>query len=104
GSATVHATRPDLRTAGGGDLTAQRAHWVSRGLLLWDVGLPLPGARYALHHAADAGLRLADGALGGGASLPLTVDPDGPDAGVIARFPHLAGLTALRLDPSAYDV
>ena len=104
GSATVHPTRPDLRTAGGGDLTAQRAHWVSRGLLLWDVGLPLPGARYALHHAVDAGLRLADGAVTGGASLPLTVDPNGPDAGVIARFPHLAGLTALRLDPSAYDV
>jgi pullulanase len=104
GSATVFGERPDLRALGGGDLTAQRAHWVARDLLLWDVGLPLAGAVYTLHHAEAADLALADGAITGGAALRLTVDPDGAPAAVLARFPHLAGTTALRLDPSAYDV
>jgi pullulanase len=104
GSATVFAERPDLRALGGGDLAAQRAHWVARDLLLWDVGLPLPGAVYALHHAEASDLALSEGAVTGGASLRLTVDPDGPPATVLARFPHLAGTTALRIDPSAFDV
>jgi pullulanase len=104
GSATVFPERPDLRTLGGGDLAAQRAHWVARDLLLWDVGLPLPGAVYTLHHAEASDLALADGAVTGGASLRLRVDPDGAPAAVLARFPHLAGTTALRLDPSALDV
>ncbi|MFO8150778.1 MAG: pullulanase-type alpha-1,6-glucosidase [Trueperaceae bacterium] len=103
GSATVFGERPDLRDVGGGDLSAQRAHWVARDLILWDVGLPLAGASYALHHADDAGLTIADGAVSGGAALPLAVDPEGPPADVIARFPHLAGLTALRLDPATTD-
>ena len=103
GNATVFGERPDLRAIGGGDLGAQRAHWVARDLVLWDAGLPLPGAVYALHHAADAGLTLADGALTGGGSVALTVDPDGPPAAVLARFPHLAGSTALRVEPSALD-
>ena len=104
GSATVFAERPDLRAVGGGDLSAQRAHWVARDLVLWDVGLPLAGASYALHHAAEADLALVDGDIAGGARVPLTVDLEGPPAAVVARFPHLAGMTALRLDPTALDV
>jgi len=104
GSATVFGERPDLRDVGGGDLAAQRAHWVARDLILWDVGLPLPGARYALHHAEDAGLAIADGAVTGGAALPLEIDAGGPPADVVLRFPHLAGLTALRLDVGAADL
>ncbi len=101
GSATVFAEQPDLRRAGGGDLRASRAHWVGADLILWDVGVPLPGARYRLHHAEAGGLVLADGAIGGGAALGLTIDPDGAPADVLARFPHLAGLTALRLPADA---
>ncbi len=104
GSSRVFGERPDLRSAGGGDLSAQRAHWVTRDLILWDVGLPLPGASYALHHAERAGLAITDGVLTGGATVRLTVDLEGPPAGVIARFPHLSGLTALRLDPQATGV
>jgi len=99
GSATVFGERPDLRDVGGGDLAAQRAHWVTRDMILWDVGLPLPGASYALSFSEQADLAIVDGALTGGGAVPLTVDLEGPPAEVIARFPHLSGLTALRLDP-----
>ncbi len=101
GSAMVFSDRPDLRQAGGGDLRARRAHWVSADLIVWDVGVPLPDTRYRLHHAETGGLVLEDGALVGGAAVGLAVDPDGVPADVLARFPHLAGQTALRLHPDA---
>ncbi|MDF1522024.1 MAG: pullulanase-type alpha-1,6-glucosidase, partial [Trueperaceae bacterium] len=101
GNTTVFGERPDLRVAGGGDLRARRAYWVARDLILWDVGVPLAGSRYRLHHADAGGLALDEGRVVGGAALPLAIDPDGPPAEVLARFPHLAGLTALRLPPDA---
>ena len=104
GSATVYTTRPDLARVGGGDLRAARAHWVSRDLLLWDTGVPLPEETYALHVAPDAGLELADGTLVGGETFALTVDEAGVPAEVVATFPHLAGLTALRLPAEALDM
>src|SRR5690606_2666998 len=74
GSATLYTQRPDLAGVGGGDLRAARAHWVSRDLLLWDTGVPLPDESYALHFAPDGALELAGGAITGGEVLELTVD------------------------------
>ena len=91
GSTTVFGARPDVRAAGGGDLRARRAHWVARDLILWDVGVPLAGATYRLHHADAGGLAIEDGAVTGGAAVGLALEPDGPSAEVLARFPHLAG-------------
>lgn len=103
GSATVHPSRPDLRAVGGGDLSAQRAHWVARDLILWDVGLPISGAIYRLHHSPDAQLALREGAVAGGEAIELTLLPQGPPAAVLAKFPHLAGLSALSLHPLALE-
>lgn len=101
GSTTLYTERPDLASVGGGDLRAARAHWVSRDLLLWDTGVPLPDESYALHVAPDADLELADGSINGGSSYALAVDTAGVPEDVLARFPHLAGLTALRLPEEA---
>ncbi|MBA2667334.1 MAG: pullulanase-type alpha-1,6-glucosidase, partial [Trueperaceae bacterium] len=107
GSATIHVQRPDVRASGGGDLRSARAHWVRTDLILWDTGLELDGSRFTLHGDADGALELADGEIGGGSStvsLPLSVDPDGVPADVVRQFPHLAGLTALRLPAEGADV
>ncbi len=101
GNTTVFGARPDLRAAGGGDLRARRAHWVAHDLILWDVGVPLAGATYRLHHAETGGLTLSDGAVAGGAAVGLTLEADGPTADALARFPHLAGMTALRVPADA---
>ena len=101
GSTTLYTERPDLASVGGGDLRAARAHWVTRDLLLWDTGVPLPDESYALHAAPDADLELADGSLNGGSRYALTVDTAGVPEDVLTRFPHLTGLTALRLPEEA---
>ncbi|GIG35283.1 alpha-1,6-glucosidase [Cellulomonas pakistanensis] len=86
----------------------QRAHWVRADLLAWPADL-LGGAdpaelTWALHHAPDGGLGVTDGAVTGPAGageVPLTRDPAGLPADVLADFPALAGSVALRLDPGA---
>ncbi len=78
------------------DLAAARAHWVSRDTILW--GVPVrAGVRFALHHSPRGGLRLGPRGVAGGPSTPLTLV--GPPAEDLRRqFPHLARLTAFRLE------
>jgi pullulanase-type alpha-1,6-glucosidase len=86
----------------------QRAHWVRTGLLAWPRDL-LGGAdpadlTWALHHAAQGGIGVTDGDVTGPAGtgeVPLSRDPAGLPADVLADFPALAGAVALRLDPAA---
>src|SRR6478735_6219134 len=48
----------------------QGAHWLRSGVIAWQ---PPAGAQtYRLHYAPEGGLRMADGAIAGGSSLPLT--------------------------------
>src|SRR5690554_5858516 len=101
GSAQLFGQRPDLAGSGGGDLRSARAHWLAPDLLAWRTGVALPGDEYRLHHAAEGGLRLEDGALTGSEVFTLTVDEDGLPADALTKFPHLAGYTALRLEPDA---
>jgi pullulanase-type alpha-1,6-glucosidase len=77
----------------------QGAHWLRTGLVAWR---PPAGAQtFRLHYAPDGGLRTEDGAIAGGSSLPLTLDPAGLPADVRAQFPHLSAYAALRLSPEA---
>ena len=69
------------------------AHWLRAGLIAWR---PPAGAQtYRLHYAAEGGLNIENGAIAGGASVPLTLDPAGLPAAVRAQFPHLASWSAL---------
>ena len=82
-----------------GNLKQQQAYWVTADTIAWAVP-PSPAARYQLHVAVEGGLTLDAGGVSGGQTLDLTVDPAGLSEAVTARFPHLAGLTALKLDPA----
>ncbi len=83
--------RPLAATAG--------AHWLRTGVIGWRA--PAGAQSYRLHYAAEGGLAVEDGAIVGGSSVPLTVDPAGLPADVRAQFPHLAAYTALRLGAAA---
>lgn len=101
----IDVANPPLPGAG-----TQSAHWVRDDLLAWPRDL-LAGAdpadlTWALHHAPDGGLAVTAGAVvtpPGGGDVPLTRDPAGLPADVLADFPALADAVALRLDPADAD-
>ena len=85
------------------DLTAAKAHWLTPGLLAWPADAVPAGAELALldwrlHWSPDGGLALDAEAVTGGESAPLTYDPAGLPAEVVADHPELADYLALRLD------
>ncbi len=96
GKNELAASPPDVSALAFGDLSRQRAHWVDRTTLLWDVPAT-PGAVFRLHHSPDAALKLTKQGLAGGESAPLTPDPAGVSTALRARFPYLAGSTVLKL-------
>ncbi len=99
GSAELADAPPDVSALAFGDLSKQRAHWVDRATLLWNVPATA-GAEFRLHHSPDASLRLTKQGLAGGESVVLTPDPAGMGADLRARFPYLSGYTVLKLAPA----
>jgi pullulanase-type alpha-1,6-glucosidase len=82
-----------------GNLNQEKAYWLAEDLLAWDAAGP--DDTYTLHYAATGGLGLdEDGVTGADGMLALAYDPAGIPAGVAAKFPHLAGYDALRIDPA----
>src|SRR3546814_10386514 len=66
-------------------------------ILAWNPADLPAGARVFLHADADAGLRLMPNGVEGGEAIELSRDDAGlPDA-LRAAYPHLQGLSALRL-------
>jgi pullulanase-type alpha-1,6-glucosidase len=79
------------------DLSAQRAQWLERDLLAWNLPAQRRGWTYRLHWAPEGGLAVDAEAVTGGSSLPLSLDEAGLPADVAAEYPHLAAYEALRL-------
>jgi pullulanase-type alpha-1,6-glucosidase len=77
------------------------AHWLRRGVIAWDLPDEREGFSYRLHWAPRGGLTAEDGAISGGSSFPLALDPAGLPAGAREQFPHLAAYEALRLPRAA---
>jgi pullulanase-type alpha-1,6-glucosidase len=77
------------------NLRQQRAQWLTRGLIAWD--LPGDSANWAfrLHHSPVGGLVAGADGITGGASIPLT--PQGLPDELKQRYPHLANYDALRV-------
>jgi len=98
---STHRLQVSTRSAGSApDLTKARAQWLRRDLVAWDVPDP-ESRRYRLHWSQDGDLGVDAEAVTGGSSVPLTFDPAGIPADVLADFPHLAGYEAFRLDRTA---
>ncbi|HEU4511915.1 MAG TPA: pullulanase-type alpha-1,6-glucosidase [Nocardioidaceae bacterium] len=95
GSHVLSVTTRTARTTP--DLTVAKAHWVRTALIAWNVDQPA-AKDYRLHWSPDGGLVADEEAVAGGDSLPLTHDPAGLPADVLADFPHLEGYEAFRLD------
>ncbi|MEO5852998.1 MAG: pullulanase-type alpha-1,6-glucosidase [Nocardioides sp.] len=92
-----HVLTVSTRSAGATpDLTQQKAQWLRRGLVAWDVP-DADARRYRLHWSGAGDLAVDAESLTGGSSVPLTFDPDGLPSDVLADFPHLAGYEAFRL-------
>lgn len=74
-----------------------RATWVTPDLVAWDVVDEVAAQlTYRLHYGPAGSLAL-DAETLGGASLPLSRDPAGLPATVVARHPALVGTDALTL-------
>lgn len=93
---TIEVTDPPLPGLG-----QQQAHWVDAATIAWPadlVGDADPAdLTWRMHHAPDASLEVADGAVEGGEATELTVQAGGLTDEQLARFPQLAGYVALTL-------
>jgi len=92
-----HVLTVTTRAAGATpDLTKAKAQWVRKGLIAWDV--PDAASRsYRLHWSPAGDLDVDAEAVTGGSSVPLTYDPAGLPADVLADFPQLKDYEAFRL-------
>ena len=98
---STHRLQISTRTAGQApDLGQARAQWLRRDLIAWDVP-DAASRRYRLHWSTAGDLAVDAEAVTGGSSVPLSLDPAGLPADVLADFPHLAGYEAFRLDRTA---
>jgi pullulanase/glycogen debranching enzyme len=96
GDCTIHASPPPVSY---GNLANASAHWLSADTLAWP-GTSASGS-YKLFYAANGGLGSSpEGVTGADGSMDLAISGElSPE--LKAKYPHLAGLTALKL--SALD-
>ncbi len=92
---TVTTARPGAQP----DLSQQKAYWVSKDLIAYPAGGVPEQRRWRLHWSPTGDLAVDADDIGG-RSAGLIYDPRGLPADVLAKFPQLAGYTALRLDKS----
>lgn len=92
GDCTIHASPPPVSY---GNLANASAHWLSADTLAWP-GTSASGS-YKLFYAANGGLGSApEGVTGADGSMDLAIGGElSPE--LKAKYPHLAGLTALKL-------
>jgi pullulanase-type alpha-1,6-glucosidase len=93
-----HYVLPILAAAGPnpGNINEQRAYWVSQDTIAWAAAEGADNT-YTLNYAPDGGLEATDAGVTGGTAIPLNLDPAGLPAAVVEKFPHLAGLPALKI-------
>ncbi len=83
---------------GAGDITQQRAYWLSEETIGWQASaVPADIAEYRLYYDANAGITLGQAGISGGSYITLTLDPGGLSGDIVAKFPHLTGLPALAI-------
>ncbi len=92
GDCKVYSSTPPISF---GNLSLAAAQWLNGGTIVWP-GMPATGS-YKLFYAANGGLGSSpDGVTGADGSMDLTIG-GALSADLQARYPHLAGSTALTL-------
>ena len=86
-----------------GNLFFARAYWVLEDTLAWAISR-IPGAEYRLYYSPTAALELTAEGITGGDYINLTADRAGLPDEVVAKFPHLADFTALKISPDDLDL
>ena len=84
-------------TTARGDLTKARAHWLTRDTIAWPVAGGAANT-YRLYFDGAGALRLNESGIVGGDSIQLSFDPNGLAPALRAKFPHLTGFAALKLN------
>ena len=86
-----------------GNLTKQRAVWVNRETLLWDVAGD-SGWTYTLYYSPDATLELTGDGVNNGIEVPLNYVSDRPGIELLREYVHLRNYSVFAVnetDPSA---
>ena len=71
-----------------GNLTKQRAIWISKDTLLWKISGG-SGLKYALVYSPNAALELSPEGINNGSEIPLTFVSDKPGVDILRSYPHL---------------
>src|SRR6266540_3483152 len=79
-----------------GNLTKQRAVWISKETLLWKIsgGSSLT---YAIIYSPDAALELSPEGIKNGSEIPLTFVSDKPDVDILRKYPHLRDYAVFKI-------
>ncbi|MBN2303291.1 MAG: pullulanase-type alpha-1,6-glucosidase [Anaerolineae bacterium] len=84
-----------------GDITKAKAYWVAADTIAWDIEPEV--AVYRLHYDPDGAMAFEEGALVGGESIRLRFELDGLSEDILAKFPHMEGLTAFKIKEEDLD-
>jgi pullulanase len=79
-----------------GSLAKQKAIWVNKDTLMWDV-VGSPRYSYALYYSPDATMELTANGISGGVEILLAYSSSGPGGDVFEMHPYLAGFSAFKI-------
>jgi pullulanase len=79
-----------------GDISIRSAYWVTRDSIAWDVD-PSEAASFSLYYSINDHMSLDNTGVTAENEIPLTLDPNGLNESITAKFPHLTGFTALKI-------
>ncbi|HUS95088.1 MAG TPA: pullulanase-type alpha-1,6-glucosidase [Patescibacteria group bacterium] len=79
-----------------GDISNRSAYWVSRETIAWDVD-SYGATNFSLYYSISDPISLDNTGVTAENEIPLTLDPNGLDEAVTAKFPHLTGFAALKI-------
>src|SRR5215207_6119181 len=79
-----------------GNLTKQRAVWVNRDTLLWQIS-GASSLTYALVYSPEAALELSPEGIQNGSEIPLRFVSDTPEVDILRQYPHLREYAVFRV-------
>jgi pullulanase-type alpha-1,6-glucosidase len=83
-----------------GNLTKQRAIWINKDTILWNISGG-SGLKYALIYSNDAALELSPDGILNGTEIPLRFISDKPDVDILRAYPHLRDYSVFQLTDTA---